>query len=167
MNLRYFNPVGAHPSGLIGEDPIGPPNNLMPFVMQVAVGRRPVLSIFGDDYPTRDGTPIRDYIHVVDLARAHVAAADDTGTRDGVSTFNLGTGVGSTVLEIVAAASEAVGHDIPYEIVGRRDGDVAEVWADPSYAAAELGWRAERTVQNMVADHWRWQHENPGGYDGT
>ena len=123
---------------------------MMPFVMQVAIGRRPVLEVFGNDYPTRDGTAIRDYIHVVDLARAHVAATDDTGTRDGVSTFNLGTGVGSTVLEILSAASDAVGHEIPYEIVGRRDGDVAEVYADPSYAAAELGWRAERNVKNMV-----------------
>jgi UDP-glucose 4-epimerase len=160
--LRYFNPVGSHPSGRIGEDPRGIPNNLMPYIMQVATGRHPFLRVFGDDYPTRDGTCIRDYIHVVDLAAGHVAALD--GTRPGCRAVNLGTGQGHTVLEVVAAASRAVGQEIPYRIVDRRPGDVAATWADPSLAHELLGWRATRDLDAMAADHWRWQSQNPDGY---
>lgn len=162
--LRYFNPVGAHPSGRIGEDPRGMPNNLMPFVMQVAVGKRPVLRVFGDDYPTRDGTGVRDYIHVVDLCRGHVAALERLPRVEGCRAWNLGTGRGSSVLELVRAASEAAGREIPYEVVGRRPGDTAEVYADPTLAEAELGWRAELDLAAMCADSWRWQSRNPDGY---
>lgn len=165
--LRYFNPVGAHPSGTIGEDPNGIPNNLVPYAMQVAVGRRERIAVFGDDYETRDGTPIRDYIHVVDLAEGHVAALDalaEPGRLGACEAVNLGTGVGSTVLEVIAAASRAVGRDLPYEIVGRRAGDVTQVWADPTRAHEVLGWRATRDLDQMLADHWRWQHQNPDGY---
>ncbi len=164
--LRYFNPIGAHPSGLIGEDPQGIPNNLTPFISQVAVGRRERLQVFGDDYPTRDGTGIRDYIHVVDLADGHIAALQRTSGRPGCHTWNLGTGRGSTVLEMVAAFRAASGREIPYEIVARRPGDIAACWADTAKAEQELGWRAERTVADMAADTWRWQSGNPAGYPG-
>jgi UDP-glucose 4-epimerase len=163
--LRYFNPVGAHESGELGVDPRGIPNNLMPFLMQVAVGRRPQLNVYGGDYPTRDGTCVRDYIHVVDLAHGHLAAlAALEAEAPGWRAYNLGTGVGSTVLEVIAAAREAVGHDLPYEIVGRRAGDVAEVYADPSRAERALGWKAERDLRAMCRDHWRWQSAHPWGF---
>jgi UDP-glucose 4-epimerase len=164
VNLRYFNPVGAHPSGRIGEDPRGVPNNLMPFVMQVAVGRHPKIRVFGDDYPTPDGTGIRDYLHVVDLALGHVAALRALPKVEGATAVNLGTGRGSSVLEVVAAASRAVGRDLPYEVVERRPGDVAASWADPSRARDLLGWEATRTLDDMAADSWRWQSRNPDGY---
>ena len=162
--LRYFNPVGAHPSGRIGEDPNGIPNNLMPFIAQVAVGKLAELKVFGDDYATPDGTGVRDYIHVVDLARGHLAALDRLRAAPGVVTYNLGTGRGYSVLEMRHAFAEAAGRDIPYRIVARRPGDIASCYADPSLAAAELGWRAELGLQAMVADHWRWQRDNPDGY---
>src|SRR5690606_16068770 len=162
--LRYFNPVGAHESGMIGEDPNGIPNNLVPYIAQVAIGRLPRLRVFGGDWPTRDGTGVRDYIHVVDLARGHVAALAWLGRSRGVGIFNLGTGRGYSVLEMVRAFAEASGRDIPYEIVGRRPGDIAECYADPSLAERELGWRAERTLAQMCADSWRWQAMNPEGY---
>ena len=162
--LRYFNPVGAHPSGDIGEDPNGIPNNLMPFVMQVAVGRRDELTIFGDDYPTPDGTCIRDYIHVMDLAAGHLAAIERIGSLPGCRAVNLGTGSGSSVLQVVAAASEAVGRPLPHRIGPRRTGDVPASFADPALAAELLGWRAERTLPEMCADAWRWQSQNPEGY---
>lgn len=163
--LRYFNPVGAHPSGRIGEDPAGIPNNLMPFVAQVAVGRREKLSVFGGDYPTPDGTGVRDYIHVEDLAAGHVAALDRiSAVPDPFSVWNLGTGQGVSVLEVVAAFAAASGREIPYEIVDRRPGDIAASYADPSRANAELDWRATRTIADMCADTWRWQSQNPGGY---
>ncbi|MFW5469294.1 UDP-glucose 4-epimerase GalE [Knoellia sp. CPCC 206435] len=163
--LRYFNPVGAHPSGTIGEDPSDIPNNLMPYIAQVAVGRRAKLSIFGGDYPTPDGTGVRDYIHVEDLAAGHIAALNRLGAvDDAVSTWNLGTGHGTSVLEMVKAFERAVGHELPYEIVARRSGDVAASYADPSRAEAELGWKATRTVDDMCADTWRWQSANPDGY---
>jgi UDP-glucose 4-epimerase len=166
MLLRYFNPIGAHESGTIGEDPNGIPNNLVPFVMQVAVGRLAQLSVFGDDYDTPDGTCIRDYIHVVDLAEGHVAALDAlAGGLGGCTAVNLGTGVGSTVLDVVAAASDAVGAPIPYEIGPRRPGDAAKIYADPSRAAELLGWSATRDLPTMVADHWRWQRLHPQGYE--
>jgi UDP-glucose 4-epimerase len=163
--LRYFNPVGAHASGTIGEDPNGIPNNLVPYVMQVAVGRLDKVAVFGGDYDTPDGTAIRDYVHVVDLAEGHLAALDALAS-DGPDhmVVNLGTGVGSTVLEVIAAASEAVGSPVPYEIVGRRAGDVEKIWADPSYAEEALGWRARRDLADMLRDHWRWQMSNPDGY---
>jgi UDP-glucose 4-epimerase len=163
--LRYFNPVGAHPSGELGEDPRGVPNNLMPYLMQVAVGRRERLAVYGDDYPTRDGTCIRDYLHVVDLAQGHLAALDALdGGGDGCRAYNLGTGTGTTVLEMIAAASEAVGRPLPHEIVARRPGDAVEVYADPSLAQAELGWKAARSVAEMCRDHWRWQSAHPFGF---
>lgn len=164
--LRYFNPVGAHESGLIGEDPKGIPNNLMPYITQVAVGRRKELRIFGSDYPTRDGTGVRDYIHVVDLAQAHVKAVQKqlASSPGQVLTYNLGTGRGYSVLEVVRAFEAVTGCRIPYSIVKRRPGDVAEVWADPSLAQQELGWRAERGIEDMVRDAWRWQRQNPDGY---
>ena len=163
--LRYFNPVGAHPSGTIGEDPQGIPNNLMPFVAQVAVGRRERLQVFGGDYPTGDGTAERDYIHVEDLAAGHVAALQWIASHDRkVSTWNLGGGRGTSVLQVVAAFEKASGMPVPYDIVGRREGDLAAYWADPSRANAELGWRAERTIDEMCADTWRWQSSNPDGY---
>ncbi len=163
--LRYFNPVGAHESGAIGEDPNGIPNNLVPYVMQVAVGRLERLSVFGDDYDTPDGTAIRDYIHVVDLAEGHVAALDalDRGLA-GCSAVNLGTGVGSSVLDVVKAAEIAVGAPIPHEIVGRRAGDVAKIWADPTHARDLLGWEASRGLAEMLRDHWNWQRQNPDGF---
>lgn len=161
--LRYFNPVGAHPSGLIGEDPGGPPGNLLPYVCQVAVGRLPRLRVFGGDYPTIDGTGVRDYIHVMDLARAHADALDYL-VDGGSLAVNLGTGHGVSVLELVRAFEAACGRSIPYEVVDRRPGDVAEVYADPSLAARLLGWRAHLGLDAMCADAWRWQSLNPMGY---
>ena len=162
--LRYFNPVGAHPSGRIGEDPAGIPNNLMPYAMQVAVGRRERLTVFGEDYATPDGTGVRDYIHVVDLAEGHLAALRALDRIEGAVAVNLGTGVGYSVLDVVRAASSAVGTSIPYEIGPRRPGDVAAVWADPTLARELLGWSATRTLDDMCADHWNWQRSNPDGY---
>ncbi len=162
--LRYFNPVGAHPSGRIGEDPTGVPNNLMPYVAQVAVGRREKLSVFGNDYPTPDGTGVRDYIHVMDLAEGHVAAIEYLAKNGGLHRWNLGTGRGYSVLEVVHAFEKASGRPIPYEIVSRRPGDVAVSYADPSAALADLGWSATRDLDEMCADTWRWQQLNPYGY---
>ncbi len=163
--LRYFNPVGAHPSGTIGEDPQGIPNNLMPFVAQVAVGRRERLQVFGGDYPTPDGTALRDYIHVEDLAAGHLAALTRLGATDApVSTWNLGTGQPSSVLDVVHAFERAVGRELPYQIVERRAGDLPSTFADPSRAHEELGWWASRTLDDMCADTWRWQSQNPTGY---
>lgn len=166
VNLRYFNPVGAHPSGRIGEDPNGVPNNLFPFIAQVAVGKRKKLNIFGDDYPTRDGTGVRDYIHVCDLARGHAAALDYLGLQKSGCAIdvNLGTGVGYSVLEAVAAFKRASNRDIPYEIAPRRDGDIAEIYANAGLAEKLFGWRTEKTLDDMCADHWRWQSQNPEGY---
>ncbi len=164
--LRYFNPVGAHVSGRIGEDPNGIPNNLMPYIAQVAVGRLPALRVFGDDYPTRDGTGVRDYIHVTDLAKGHVAALKKLETGAGVYTYNLGTGTGYSVLEVLHAFEKACGRELPYRVVARRPGDIAECYADPEKAEKELGWRAEYGIERMCADSWRWQSHNPNGYDG-
>lgn len=162
--LRYFNPVGAHASGTMGEDPQGIPNNLMPFIAQVAVGRRDHLSIFGNDYPTPDGTGVRDYIHVMDLADGHLAALRVVGQQPGLHIYNLGTGKGSSVLEMVEAFRLASQQPIPYEICPRRPGDIAECWADTGKAERELGWKATRTVAQMAADTWHWQSQNPQGY---
>ncbi|GAA3969032.1 UDP-glucose 4-epimerase GalE [Gordonia caeni] len=163
--LRYFNPVGAHTSGDIGEDPSGFPNNLMPFITQVAVGRRDRLSVFGDDYDTVDGTGVRDYIHVEDLAAGHIAALNRLDEiTEAWSVWNLGTGQGVSVLQLVDAFARASGREIPYQIAPRRPGDQAANWADPAKANAELGWRADRTVDDMCADSWRWQSQNPNGY---
>ncbi len=162
--LRYFNPVGAHESGRLGEDPQGIPNNLLPFVAQVAVGKREKLGVFGDDYPTPDGTGVRDYIHVMDLADGHLAALDKVGKEAGLHVFNLGTGNGNSVLEMVAAFEKAAQRPIPYQVMPRRSGDIAECWADPSYAQQALGWQATRDLQTMVEDAWRWQSNNPDGY---
>ncbi len=162
--LRYFNPVGAHPSGTMGEDPQGIPNNLMPFIAQVAVGRREKLSVFGDDYPTPDGTGVRDYIHVMDLADGHIAALNVVGQKSGLHIYNLGTGKGSSVLEMVAAFSTASGKPVPYEVCPRRPGDIAECWASTAKAKQELGWKATRNVMEMTADTWNWQSKNPQGY---
>lgn len=164
--LRYFNPVGAHVSGTIGEDPSETPNNLMPYLAQVAVGRRDRLSVFGDDYDTPDGTGVRDYIHVEDLAAGHVAALEAlTTTAEAVNVWNLGSGHGTSVLELLHAFEKAVGRELPYEIVPRRPGDVASSYADPSKANRELGWRTTRSVEEMCADTWRWQSQNPDGYN--
>jgi len=162
--LRYFNPVGAHESGRIGEDPAGIPNNLMPFIMQVAVGKLAELSVYGDDYDTPDGTCIRDYIHVVDLARGHVAALRHLAETPGVHTWNLGTGRGTSVLEMIDAVERAVGRPIPRRVVGRRAGDQPVSYADASKAERDLGWRAERTIDNMCVDHWHWQRTHPDGF---
>ena len=162
--LRYFNPVGAHDSGLIGEDPNGIPNNLLPYISQVAVGRLPALSVFGDDYPTPDGTGVRDYIHVVDLALGHLKALARIAEHGGVSIYNLGTGQGYSVLEMVKAFEQASGQAVPFNISPRRVGDIAECWADPAKALAELGWKAERGLEQMMVDAWRWQEQNPEGY---
>lgn len=162
--LRYFNPVGSHPSGHLGEDPQGIPNNLMPFVSQVAVGRRECLSVFGSDYPTKDGTGVRDYIHVMDLADGHVAALQRVGDKAGLHTYNLGTGNGYSVLEMVHAFEQASGKPVPYQLTDRRPGDIAECWADPAKAEAELGWKATRSLDEMTQDTWRWQSQNPQGY---
>jgi len=161
--LRYFNPVGAHASGLIGEDPKGLPNNLMPFVAQVAVGRREKLTVWGGDYATPDGTGVRDYIHVVDLAIGHLKALERLTAPECLA-VNLGTGVGYSVLDVVRAFEQACGRPVPYTIAPRRAGDIAACYADPECAARELGWRAERDLNAMCADHWRWQHANPQGY---
>lgn len=161
--LRYFNPVGAHPSGLIGEDPLGTPNNLMPCIAQAAVGKRS-FSVFGNDYPTPDGTGIRDFIHVCDLARGHVNALDKLRETVGVQTWNLGTGRGYSVLEILAAFEDAAGRTVPYVIAPRRPGDIAACYADPAKAEQDLGWKAEKGLQEMCADTWRWQSMNPAGY---
>lgn len=163
--LRYFNPVGAHDSGRIGEDPRDTPNNLMPYVAQVAVGRRAALQVFGNDYPTPDGTGLRDYIHVVDLAEGHVAALRRLLDVPGSLTVNLGTGRGCSVLEVLRAYAAASGREVPYRIAARRAGDVAACWADPTRAAELLGWRARRDLDRMCADSWRWQSMNPNGYE--
>lgn len=163
--LRYFNPVGAHSSGLIGEDPQGVPSNLMPYVSQVAVGRRPELSIFGGDYPTHDGTGVRDYIHVVDLARGHLAALNSLDRLAGAVAINLGTGRGYSVLEVLGAMERASGKKVPYRIVDRRPGDVATCYADPSFAKEVLGWSAEMDLAAMCEDSWRWQSTNPAGFN--
>lgn len=163
--LRYFNPVGAHPSGTMGEDPQGIPNNLMPFIAQVAVGRREKLAVFGNDYATPDGTGIRDYIHVMDLADGHIAALQAVGTQAGLHIYNLGTGKGSSVLDMVNAFSQACGKAVPYEICPRRPGDIAECWASTEKAQRELGWQAKLSLADMTADTWRWQSNNPQGYD--
>ncbi|WP_175913058.1 UDP-glucose 4-epimerase GalE [Burkholderia metallica] len=162
--LRYFNPVGAHASGLIGEDPAGIPNNLMPYVAQVAVGKLEKLRVFGSDYPTPDGTGVRDYIHVVDLAKGHIAALDALTTRDASFVVNLGTGQGYSVLEVVRAFEKASGRPVPYELVARRPGDIAECYANPQAAANIIGWRATLGIEEMCADHWRWQEGNPRGF---
>ncbi|MED4300181.1 UDP-glucose 4-epimerase GalE [Geobacillus stearothermophilus] len=162
--LRYFNPVGAHPSGRIGEDPNGIPNNLMPYITQVAVGKLPELQVFGNDYPTVDGTGVRDYIHVVDLAIGHVKALGKIMETTGVEAYNLGTGRGYSVLELVSAFEKVTGIKIPYKIVGRRPGDVAICYADPTKAKEELGWVATRGIEEMCRDAWRWQSNNPNGY---
>ena len=162
--LRYFNPVGAHPSGLMGEDPQDVPNNLMPFIAQVAVGRREALRVFGSDWPTADGTGVRDYIHVVDLAEGHLAALRHGHGRPGMHVFNLGTGRGHSVLEVLAAFGRACGRELPREFMPRRAGDVAANWADPQRAWRELGWRATRDLNEMCADAWHWQSTNPNGY---
>ena len=162
--LRYFNPVGAHPSGLIGEDPRGVPNNLMPFVAQVAIGRRSRLSIFGNDYPTPDGTGVRDYIHVVDLARGHVAALRRLFSHGTSFTVNLGTGQGYSVLQAVKAFEEVSGRPVPYEFAARRPGDIAVCYASSAHAERLLGWKSEKNLEQMCADHWHWQQQNPQGY---
>ena len=162
--LRYFNPIGAHESGLIGEDPSDIPNNLMPYISQVAVGRLERLCVFGSDYATHDGTGVRDYIHVVDLAKGHVAAIDYAKKHSGAEVFNLGTGTGCSVLDIVNAFSAVNGIDIPYELVDRRPGDVAECFADPAKALHGLGWKTEKTLEDMCKDTWKWQSNNPNGY---
>ena len=162
--LRYFNPIGAHESGRIGEDPRGIPNNLMPYITQVAIGRRDHLSVFGNDYDTPDGTGVRDYIHVVDLAKGHVAAVKYVAEHHGCEVFNLGTGVGYSVLDMVHSFIDANRVPVPYEIVGRRPGDIATCYADPSKSAEVLGWKAERTLTDMCRDSWNWQSKNPQGF---
>ena len=163
--LRYFNPVGAHESGRMGEDPNGIPNNLMPYVSQVAVGKLPVLRVFGNDYPTPDGTGVRDYIHVTDLALGHLKALEKLNENPGIITYNLGTGQGYSVLEMVAAFEKACGNKIAYEIVDRRPGDIAACYADPASAEKELGWKAEKGIKEMCEDTWKWQSQNPEGYE--
>jgi UDP-glucose 4-epimerase len=164
--LRYFNPVGAHASGLIGEDPNDIPNNLMPFIAQVAVGKRPALSVFGNDYPTHDGTGVRDYIHVVDLANGHLKALEKLATRPGLVTYNLGTGQGYSVLDMVKAFEKACGKAIAYQIAPRRPGDIAACYADPTHAREDLGWQAIHTLEDMANSSWHWQSSNPNGYHG-
>ncbi|KAA0014612.1 UDP-glucose 4-epimerase GalE [Billgrantia pellis] len=163
--LRYFNPVGAHPTGLIGEDPRGVPNNLMPFISQVAIGRIPELTIYGNNYPTKDGTCIRDYIHVMDLASGHVLSLK--ALRNGVNTYNLGTGEGISVLQLVKTFENITGQSVPYRFGPRREGDLAAFWADPSQAQRKLGWCSGRGIEEMVKDTWRWQKNNPNGYDAS
>ncbi|TDO10659.1 UDP-glucose 4-epimerase GalE [Halomonas ventosae] len=162
--LRYFNPVGAHPSGCIGEDPLGTPNNLMPILSQVAVGRRSSLAIYGNDYPTRDGTGVRDYLHVMDLAEGHLRAMEHMTGRPGWRVWNLGTGRGASVLEVLREYEAVLGRSIPHRFVARRPGDIAEYYADPGKAQRELGWQATRTLTDMVRDAWQWQARNPHGY---
>ncbi|HFI0468425.1 TPA: UDP-glucose 4-epimerase GalE [Streptococcus suis] len=164
--LRYFNPIGAHESGLIGEDPAGIPNNLMPFIAQVAVGKRPELSVFGSDYDTVDGTGVRDYIHVIDLALGHIKALEKISTTAGVHTYNLGSGQGTSVLELVQAFEKVNGVPVPYKIVARRPGDVATCYANADKALAELNWKTEKTIEDMCRDTWNWQSKNPNGYEG-
>jgi len=163
--LRYFNPVGAHASGLIGEDPNDIPNNLMPFIAQVAVGKRAALSVFGDDYPTHDGTGVRDYIHVVDLANGHLKALAKLATKPGLVTYNLGTGQGYSVLDMVHAFEKACGNTIAYQIAPRRPGDIAACYADPTHAREDLGWQATHTLEDMANSSWHWQSTNPNGYN--
>ena len=163
--LRYFNPIGAHKSGLIGEDPKGIPNNLLPYVAQVAIGKLPQVNVFGDDYDTPDGTGVRDYIHVVDLARGHVKAVERLAKNDGVFICNLGTGKGYSVLDVIHAFEKACGHKLKYEIKPRRDGDIATCYCNPEKAEKELGWKAEYTLDDMCADSWKWQTMNPDGYN--
>ena len=165
--LRYFNPVGAHASGLIGEDPHGTPNNLLPYISQVAVGRLRELAVFGDDYPTPDGTGVRDYIHVVDLAEGHLRALQALHERCGWHVWNLGTGQGYSVLQMLRAFEQASGRAVPYRVAPRRPGDVAQCWSDPAKAAHELGWTAQRGLAQMMEDAWRWQSMNPDGYMGS
>lgn len=162
--LRYFNPVGAHSSGLIGEDPLGVPDNLLPFISQVAVGRRDCLQVFGNDYPTHDGTGVRDYIHVVDLAEDHLAALDYLTCHGGLLTVNLGTGHGYSVMGVIREFEKASGKPIPFEVAARRPGDIAECYADPTHAGHTLGWQASRSLREMCKDHWNWQNQNPDGY---
>lgn len=164
--LRYFNPVGAHASGLIGEDPNDIPNNLMPFIAQVAVGKRTALSVFGNDYPTHDGTGVRDYIHVVDLANGHLKALAKLATKPGLVTYNLGTGQGYSVLDMVKAFEKACGNTIAYQIAPRRPGDIAACYADPTHAREDLGWQATHTLEDMANSSWHWQSTNPNGYNG-
>jgi len=165
--LRYFNPAGAHPSGTLGENPLGIPNNLLPFLAQVAVGRRPYLAVFGNDYPSKDGTPIRDYIHIVDLAQGHLAALKylSGSSFKGCGEWNLGTGRGSTVIDMIKAFSKAVGRDLPYQIEPRRAGDVLDLTANPTKANTELGWKAQKTMEEACADLWRFTQLNPWGYE--
>ncbi len=162
--LRYFNPVGAHQSGLMGEDPNGLPENLLPYISRVAVGKLERLSIYGNDYPTPDGTGVRDYIHVVDLAKGHIAAVNYISQHTGINAWNLGTGVGYSVLEMIRAFEDASGCTIPYTLSPRRQGDIAQCWSDPSKALHDLGWKAERGLKEMMEDTWRWQSNNPDGY---
>ena len=162
--LRYFNPIGAHKSGTIGEDPKGIPNNLVPYITQVAVGKRETVNVFGNDYDTPDGTGVRDYIHVVDLAKGHVKAVEKLAEKKGVLTYNLGTGIGYSVLDMVKSFSKVVGRELPYRICPRRPGDIATCYADPSLAKAELGWEAQLGLDEMCEDSWRWQKNNPDGY---
>ncbi|HBM08353.1 MAG TPA: UDP-glucose 4-epimerase GalE [Pseudomonas sp.] len=162
--LRYFNPIGAHESGLIGEDPNGTPNNLLPYMLQVAVGRRKQLNVYGADYPTPDGTGVRDYIHVVDLAKGHLKALERLDLVRGVSTWNLGTGRGYSVRQMITAFEEVIGRPLPYVFKARRPGDAAQCWSDPSKASDDLGWKAERDLLVMLTDAWRWQSRNPQGY---
>lgn len=164
LSMRYFNPVGAHSSGEIGEDPRGTPNNLMPYIAQVAVGRRECLNVFGKDYPTKDGTGVRDYVHVVDVAKGHVAALQALTKKSGFITYNLGTGIGTSVMEMLEQFGRSVGKELPYKICERRAGDIAEMYCDPSLAAEELGWKATMTIKDMCDDLWRFQSRNPSGY---
>lgn len=166
ISLRYFNPVGAHESGRIGEDPNGEPNNLMPYISQVAVGKLKMLRVFGSDYPTHDGTGVRDYIHITDLAEGHLAALDklNAGGIHGYVVYNLGTGCGYSVLDIVKNFAKACGRDIPYELVPRRDGDIAACYASTVKAEKELGWKAKKGLKEMCEDTWRWQKNNPNGF---
>ena len=167
MLLRYFNPIGAHPTGLIGEDPTGTPTNLVPLLMEVAMGRRDRLQVFGGDYDTPDGSAVRDYLHVVDLAEAHVAALEALSSRPGATAVNLGTGRGYSVLEVIRMAEEVVGRSIAHEIVGRRSGDAERIWADPSFASEVLGWTAKRGLREMLEDHWRWCEAHPTGFEAV
>lgn len=162
--LRYFNPIGAHESGKIGENPNGIPNNLMPYITQVAIGKRDKLSVFGNDYDTHDGTGVRDYIHVIDLVKGHIKALEYINEHEGVDAFNLGTGSGYSVLDLVKEFSEVSGKEIPYQIVGRRSGDIGTCYANPNKAKQLLGWTAEKNLKDMCRDSWKWQKDNPNGY---
>lgn len=163
--LRYFNPAGAHPSGLIGEDPKGIPSNLMPYLAQVAAGQKPRVQIYGNDYPTPDGTGIRDYIHIQDLVQGHLKAMENLTPGHGCQAYNLGTGIGSSVLDVIKTFSEVIGKNIPYEIITRRSGDIAICYASPSFSAQQLDWQAVHSLKEMVIDHWNWQLKNPAGYE--